>query len=44
VVFDMRRVPGRRSQPFVALGVLMLVSPQVIPGLTVPSGHPMPSM
>jgi predicted metal-binding membrane protein len=28
----------------VALGVLMLVSPQVIPGLTVPSGHPMPSM
>jgi hypothetical protein len=32
------------EMPALGLGVLLLVSPDTIPGLTIPGGHPMPAM
>jgi predicted metal-binding membrane protein len=45
-----KTLPWRRTATFataallLGLGVLLLVSPDTIPGLTIPAGHPMPQM
>jgi predicted metal-binding membrane protein len=45
-----KTLPWRRTATFgtaallLGLGVLLLVSPDTIPGLTIPAGHPMPRM
>jgi predicted metal-binding membrane protein len=45
-----KTLPWRRVATFgtaailLGLGVLLLVSPDTIPGLTIPGGHPMPAM
>ena len=45
-----KTLPWRRVATFgtaavlLGLGVLLLVAPDTIPGLTIPGGHPMPQM